>query len=135
MKSHENSRSWKQILRFLARVYRYNNMFQCTVRCVHFFLITGCCWPPDSNITMHKYSFAQYSQILNKKPKNVGILGSKVIFAFNVAHLAILTSFFFLLCPYYSTSTLNGWASLFIPYVTWKIHSKHFWPKHWLWRF
>ena len=75
---------------------------------------------PGSDFTM------LYSQILDKKPI-VGIFGSKVIFAFCVAHFAI----YLLFSSYFDHSIQKQPKAdehIIIP-LKMKIHSKHFWPK------
>ena len=94
-----------------------------------FFFVTGSRWPPDSNFTMRKRTSIQYSLILDKNLllaflvqqsfwRSMWCILQYNLFSSNSDH-----------CQY-SKAIQNGWAShSTLPFVTWKMHNKHFWPK------
>ena len=91
------------------------------------FFITGSSWPPDSNFTTCKCTPVQYYQIL------VNIAG---IFSFK-SHSGVLCGAFWnitfssllILTTVFKSNPKRLSISFYIPFVTWKMHYKHFWTK------
>ena len=93
-----------------------------------FFFTTGSSWPPDSNFTMRKCPSVQCSQILIKTycwhlwPKShFGVLCG--------AFCNIIFSFLLIWTTVFKSNPKRLSISFYIPFVTWKMHSKRSWPE------
>ena len=94
-----------------------------------FFFTTGSCWSPDSNFTIRKCTSVQYFQILDKK-RYCWHFWFKSHFSVLCGEFCNITfSFLLILTTIFKSNPKQQSISFYIPFVTWKMHFKHFSPK------
>ena len=93
-----------------------------------FFYITDSCWPPDSDFTMCKCTLFNILRFWIKRycwhfwvKSHFGILCG--------VFCNITFSFLLILTTVFKSNPKRLSISFYIPFVTWKMHFKHFWPK------